>query len=419
MKRTILEHISQLATPSGKTARHGAKMNEMKCISDAAVVIEDGIIRRVGTAAEIEAEYRGQVLSERKDMKGCTVLPGFVDPHTHFLFGGERSEEFMMRLAGVPYMEIHNKGGGIQNTVEATRKLTHDEMYSVGKKRLNRMLSMGITTVEGKSGYGLDRECELRELEVMKELDCSQPVSVVRTYLGGHSVPAEYRGKSDGYIDFMINEMLPEIREKKLAEFADIFCEEGVFSIVQSERFLRAAAEMGFGLRIHADEIVSTGGAELAASLNAASADHLLMISDEGIRRLAASETTVDILPCTAFCLNKPYAPARRMIDAGCAVALASDLNPGSCCTNSVPLIFALAVMKMGMTPAEALCAFTLNAAASLGRAERIGSIEEGKDADLTVIAEPGIDYLVYHTCINSVSMVMKQGKTVYERQEE
>ena len=417
MERQILINISQLVTPEGSTAKHGNAMNDIKKIEKAAVVVEDGRIAFVGTTENVKASYRLEEENVR-DMTGHALLPGFVDSHTHFIFGGYRPEEFMMRQKGVPYIEIHKAGGGIQNTVDATRKLDSAQMYRLGQVRLKDMLSMGVTTAEGKSGYGLDHDCELKQLQVLKKLNETQPVSVVSTYLGAHSIPVEYKKNPDAYLDFMITEMLPEIKKKQLAAFTDVFCEEGVFTKEQAKRLLSAARKSGFGLKIHADEIVSTGGAELAAELGAVSADHLLAISAQGICDMAKSETIATLLPCTAFCLNKPYAPARKMIDAGCAVALASDYNPGSCFTNSIPLMFALAVIHMGMTLEEALCALTLNGAAAVGMEKEIGSIEVGKKADLVVLSAPKYEFLVYHTAKNLVCEVIKNGKTVYQKGE-
>ena len=412
--RTILEHISELATPVGAKALHGTDMGNVELIKDAAVVIEDDTISAVGPTEKIREEYNTADLV--RDLSGHAVVPGFVDSHTHFLFGGYRPAEFMMRLQGASYLAIHKAGGGIETTVQATRKQTEDEMMTEGAKRLQDALSMGVTTMEGKSGYGLDQETELRMLRVMRTLDQTQPVDLAVTYLGAHSIPVEYRNDPDSYITFMIRTMLPIIRKDHLAEFVDVFCEEGVFSTKQSGRLLSAAKQEGFGTKIHADEIVSTGGAELAASLSCVSADHLLMISDQGIRDLAGSQTVATLLPCTAFCLAKPYAPARKLIDAGCAVALASDYNPGSCFTNSIPLLFALAVIHMHMTLPEALCAMTINGAAAIGRAETIGSIEPGKKADLVILDPPDYEFLIYNTAKNQVREVFKNGRSVYTR---
>ena len=417
MKDIILKSISQLVTPRGNTAKHGKDMNRNLKIRNAAIVIRNGQIVAVGENDCVLREY-STADCEIHDLSGKTVVPGFVDSHTHFIFGGYRPEEFMMRLAGASYLDIHKQGGGIQSTVMATRACSEQQLYRDGMCRLKDMLSMGVTTVEGKSGYGLDEACEIRQLEVMSRLAGKQPVSIVKTYLGAHSIPGEYSGKPEEYVNFMTETMLPKIKERKLAEFVDIFCEEGVFDTTQANRLLTAAKELGFGVKLHADEIVSTGGAELGVRLGAVSADHLLMISEEGIRDMAASDTVATLLPCTAFCLKKAFAPARKMIDAGCAVALASDYNPGSCFTNSVPLLFALAVIYMGMTLDEALCAFTLNGAAALGRSNMIGTIEVGKQADITVLDFPEYEYLVYHTGKNVISEVYKNGISVFRKDE-
>lgn len=428
MSRMILYNASQIATPRGNQLKHGEEMNRLWVIKDGAIVIEDGIISSVGTTKEIFAEFgitleSLQKSSEKKlandsqisfmDLTGKTVLPGFVDSHTHFIFGGYRPEEFMMRLKGSSYMDIMRMGGGIQSTVDATRKADFSRLYHDGLKRLTDMMTMGVTTVEGKSGYGLDLLCEEKQLQIMKKLNEDQPLDIAATYLGAHAVPREYKKRPNEYIDYIIKEVLPIIASKGLAQFCDVFCEDGVFNTAQSERLLLAAKDLGFDLKIHADEIVPLGGGELAANLGAASADHLLAVSDEGIRLLAESDTCATLLPCTAFCLNKPYAPARKMIDSGCALALASDYNPGSCFTNSIPLMLSLAVINMGMTLAEAICALTLNGAAALKRADTIGTIEPGKKADLLILSYPDYRFLVYHTGKNIVEHVLKDGKLV------
>lgn len=415
MKRTILTNISEVVTPEGKAALHGRNMGKVKRIKDAAIVIEEGKILAVGANDAIRKQYASRDII-LQDMTGSCILPGFVDSHTHFIFGGYRPEEFMMRLKGASYLEIHKAGGGIWNTVQATRKMSLEKMVQTGKERLADMLSMGVTTAEGKSGYGLDKECELRQLEALAILKKEQPVSLVSTFLGAHSIPEEYRGKSDAYIDFLIEEMLPAVKEKNLAEYVDIFCENSVFSCEQSRHYLQKAKEMGFGVKIHADEMEALGGSGVAAEVGAVSADHLLMIREKDCEKLAASDTVATLLPATAFCLHKPYAPARELIDNGCAVALASDYNPGSCFTNSIPLLFALAVIHMKMSLEEALCALTLNGAAAVGRADRIGSIESGKAADLVVLEKPQYEFLVYHTGKNMVREVYKDGNIVYRK---
>lgn len=415
MKRTILTNISEVVTPEGKNALHGKDMGKVKRLKDAAIVLENGKILAVGPNETIIKQYVEEDTVIQNKSGNC-VLPGFVDSHTHFVFGGYRPDEFMMRLKGASYLEIHKAGGGIWNTVQATRNMSLDEMVQAGKERLEDMLSMGVTTAEGKSGYGLDRECELRQLKALEILKKEQPVSLVSTFLGAHSIPEEYKGRSDEYIDFLIKEMLPLVKEKNLAEYVDIFCENSVFNCEQSRRYLLAAKEMGFGVKIHADEIEALGGSGVAAEVGAASADHLLMIRKTDCEKLAASSTVATLLPATAFCLHKPYAPARKLIDGGCAVALASDYNPGSCFTNSIPLLFALAVIHMNMSLEEALCALTLNGAAAVGKADQIGSIEPGKAADLVVLEKPQYEFLVYHTGKNIVKEVYKDGKLAYSK---
>lgn len=418
MNKLLLNHIAQLATPVGNSLRKGRLMREIRVLEDAAVYMENGIIAWVGKADAFPSSLRD---SECRVLNaaGCCAVPGFVDSHTHFLFGGYRAEEFIQRLQGKGYLEILKAGGGIQATVQATRAAGTEELMASGLTRLKRMLSQGVTTVEGKSGYGLDRETELRQLEVLRQLDQSQPVSVVPTYLGGHAVPPEWANDPNGYLTYMLEQVMPVIRERNLAEYCDIFCEDSVFSLEQSAFYLKKAKSMGFGLKIHADEIVALGGAGLAASLGAVSADHLLMTAEADRKKLAEPEsrTVASLLPATAFCLKKPYANARAWIDDGCAVALASDYNPGSCFAYSIPLLFALAVIHMDMTVEEALCAMTLNGAAALDRADRIGSIEVGKQADVNLLAYPDYRFLVYHTATNSVKTVIKRGEIVYENE--
>lgn len=415
MPELLLRHIAQIATPEGKAAHHGAAMKKLKIYLNAAVFIRDGRIAGVGPDAVISSA----VLQKNPNVKiveaaGKCVIPGFVDPHTHFLFGGARVEEFANRLEGVPYLELLQRGGGICSTMEATREASADELYEKGKSILQQMLHLGVTTVEGKSGYGLDLKNECKLLQVMQKLEKSQPVSLVTTYLGAHAVPPEYECRSDDYVDFMLDEVLPVIQQYNLAEFVDVFCETGVFTVQQAERILQAAARRGFGLKLHADEMNSTGGGGLAAGLGAVSADHLLAVSEDDIQALAQSKTVAVLLPATAFCMRKSYAPARRMIDTGCAIALASDFNPGSCYTYSVPLILALAVIAMHMTMEEALTAMTLNAAAAIGRAKSCGSIEPGKQADLLILKEPDYRHLVYGTGLNLVEQVIKGGEILW-----
>lgn len=413
----FLRHIAQLATPVGRQAKRGAEMKDIQLVADAAIWVQDGTIRAAGRDADVmaEAQAAGVREAEMQDAAGKTAVPGFVDPHTHFLFAGARAEEFDDRLAGVPYLELLQRGGGIVSTMQATRAAGEDELYAIGRRTLADMLTLGVTTVEGKSGYGLDLKTELRLLRVMRRLDHDLPTSVVRTYLGAHAVPPEYQGRQGDYVDFIIETVLPRVADEHLATFVDVFCETGVFTNEESERILRAAQAKGLLAKLHADEMSSTGGAGLACRLGAVSADHLLSISDADIGALGESKTVAVLLPATAFCMRKPYAPARRMMEAGAAVALASDYNPGSCYTYSVPLIFGLAVIAMHMTAAEALTAMTLNAAAAVGRAAAIGSIEPGKRADIVLLNAPDYRFLAYKTGLNLVERVYCGGVLSYQ----
>lgn len=406
--RLLIKNISQLVTCSGFAAKKGKEMSELYIIEDGAVAITDGVITHVGRSEEVLSqlsEYYPEI-----DAHGKTVLPGFVDSHTHFVFGGYREEEFSWRLRGDSYMSIMERGGGIVNTMTATRNSSFDELMESARPRLDQYLAMGVTTVEGKSGYGLDLPTELLQLQVMAGLNKEHPVDIVSTYLGAHAVPPEYKGRTDEYIDLLIREALPEIRPEYGVEFCDVFCEKGVFSIKQSERLLLAAREHGLKLKLHADEIVPLGGAELAARLKAVSADHLLHASDEGIRQMVEANVIATLLPLTAFSLSEPYARGREMIDAGCAVALASDLNPGSSFTSSIPMLIALACIQMKLSPEEVVTALTINGAAAVGRADTIGSIDVGKKADLIMLRFPSYKFLPYHIGMNIVEKVIKRG---------
>lgn len=409
--KTMVYNIGQLATPLGTSSRRGKEMGELRVLSNAAVYAEDGIIRAVGSQEEVLREHPLTEMDCCMDAGQKAVIPGFVDSHTHFLFGGYREQEFLDRIAGTPYLELLRRGGGIQATVSATREISREEMKRLGKQRMREMLAQGVTTMEGKSGYGLDEACELKMLSVMQELKQESCMDLAVTYLGAHAVPLEYTGRSKEYVRFLTERMLPMIREQHLAEFCDVFCEDGVFDIEETRTILQAAKRLGFALKLHADEIECLGGAELAAELGATSADHLLAISDNGIAALAEKHVVATLLPNTAFCLAKPYAPARKLIDGGAAVALASDYNPGSCFSNSIPLMLALAVIHMHMSMEEALTALTLNGAAALGHADTIGSIEVGKKADLLILRYPSYQFLVYHTGVNQVEHVIKAGR--------
>lgn len=414
-KNLIIRNASELATSSGTHAKKGLAMRELTVINDGAVVVENGIITRVGVTNEV---LRGLDLSKYEviDASGKTVLPGFVDSHTHFIFGGYRADEYGWRLEGVPYMDIMNRGGGIINSVKGTREASADELTALGMKRLDSMLSLGVTTVEGKSGYGLNTETELKQLRVMREVDRQHPVDVVPTFMGAHAVPHEYKGRGMDFIDMLIEETLPAVAAEGLAEFCDVFCEKNVFSIEESRKLMHKAKELGLKVKLHADEIVQLGGAELAAELGATSADHLLQASDEGVLAMAKADVVATCLPCTAFSLREHYARARFMIDQGCAVSLATDFNPGSCFTESIPLVIALATLYMNMTIEEVITALTLNGAAAAGRADRIGSIEAGKAGDLVIHEFPSYRFLPYHIAMPTAETVIKNGQIVYQK---
>jgi len=417
MKNKILiKNASELVTCSGFKAKHGSEMSDLHVINDGAVIVEDGAIKAVGTTEEILGRYNEAEYSVI-DAEGKAVLPGFVDSHTHLVFGGYRAEEFSWRLRGDKYMDIMKRGGGIASSVKSTREASKQELMEAGLKRLNSMLSFGVTTVEGKSGYGLDFETEIKQLEVARELNDAHPVDVVRTFMGAHAVPGEYKGREDEYIDFIIESVLPYVADKKLAEFCDVFCEDNVFSIEQSRKLLSKAKEMGLALKIHADEIVQLGGAELAVELGAVSADHLLQASDEGIKAMAESSVVATLLPCTAFSLKESYARGRMMIDRGCAVGLATDFNPGSCFTESIALVFALACIQMNLSIEEAITALTINGAAAVNRAEEIGSIDIGKKADIIILEFPSYKFIPYHVGVSTVEKVIKNGELVFDKE--
>lgn len=411
MSENLIIFDARVVTPTGFAARKGAEMGELLVMDHATIEVTDGVITYVGPnrGENRDGYYRRYW---HYNARGRCVLPGFVDSHTHFVFGGERADEFSWRLKGESYMSIMERGGGIASTVKATRASNYIRLRAKAEGFLKQMSAMGVTTVEGKSGYGLDKDTELMQLRIMRSLngDEHRRVDVVPTFLGAHAVPPEYAGRTDDYVDFLIREVMPAVADGGLAEFCDVFCEQGVFSIEQSRRLLLAARGMGFALKLHADEIVPLGGAGLAAELSATSADHLLHASDADIRAMAEKGVVATLLPLTAFALKEPYARGRAMIDAGCAVALATDLNPGSCFSGSIPLTFALACIYMQMSIEEAITALTLNGAAALNRAGSIGSIEVGKKGDLVVLNTDNYHFLPYYIGMNCVIATIKEG---------
>lgn len=415
MSNLYIKHAT-IVTPLGREAVKGGEMGRLNVIEDGAILIKDGVIRYVGNSNPLRQIYSlfGHGATFREiNAEGRVALPGFVDSHTHAVFGGFRADEFRWRLDGESYMSIMEKGGGIQNTVDATRACDVADMVKNAEWMMDRMLEMGVTTCEVKSGYGLDYNTEAKMLAAIGQLAAKKKLEIVPTFLGAHAVPKEYKGRTSEYVDIIIEKMLPKFR--KAAKFCDIFTEKNVFEIDDSRRLMKAAKAMGYKLKFHADEIVRLGGAELAAELGAVSADHLLHVSDEGIRAMAEKGVVATLLPLTAFALKEDFAPARKMIEAGCAVALATDLNPGSCFSGSIPLTIALACIYMGMTIQEVITALTINGAAACGLADRKGSIEPGKDGDVAILNFDNINMLPYYVGMNCVKTTVVKGSVKCE----
>lgn len=409
MTKKLLKNIGELITCSEKKEN-----NDLGIINNAALIIENNVIKDFGKEEDIlkkidENEY------ELIDVNSKPVLPGFIDSHTHFVFGGYRDEEFNQRLRGKSYEEIMQSGGGIVNTVNSTRKSSFTKLENLGNKRLNDMLKNGVTTVEGKSGYGLNLETEIKQLKVMKKLNEKHPIDIISTFMGAHATPNSFNS-TDEYTKYLIKDMLPKIANENLAVFNDVFCDKGAFSIKQSRKIMKTAHKLGFKLKIHADEIKNTEAAELAAEMKATSAEHLLKVSDKGIEKLVNNNVKPVLLPITAFSLKEKYAPARKMIDMGLKPAVATDFNPGSCFSESIPLLLSLATLYMNMTPEEAIRGITINAAQALGKEAEIGSIEKGKKADLVILSSPSYTHLTYHIAHNSVKSVIKNGKFVLNK---
>ena len=411
MTKKLVKNVGQLVTPEGNVGKTGRAMNDLSVTEDRAILIEDGVIVKVGNEGDFTAPENANTI----DAKGKPLLPGFIDPHTHFVFSGYRSAEFQMRLAGKSYEEIAEEGGGIASSVNSTREASFSKLKEESRDRLRSMVRFGITTIEGKTGYGLDKVTELKQLKVMTELDAETPLDVVPTFLGAHSVPPEYSNRRNEYVEFVNREVTPLAAEKG-AEFCDVFCDRGAFTVDESRKVLNEGKKVGLKPKIHADEIAGTGGAELAAEVGAISADHLLKASTEGLRRMREERVVAVLLPITAFSLKEKYARARAMIDEGLPVSLATDFNPGSCFSESVPLLFSLATLYMEMTLEEAITALTLNAAAAINRADRLGTIEHGKQADFVILDAPDYRHLSYHIGVNVVDRVIKNGEIIWEK---
>ncbi len=414
----IIEGAAELVTLRGNASRprRGEEMRDLAIIRQGALAARRGKIVWVGPTADLLSAVRPMAFSKLIDAYGKTVMPGLVDPHTHLVFAGSRENEFALRIQGKTYLDIAAAGGGINATVAATRKASKQELKTAARRALNRMLILGTTTVEAKSGYGLDLETELKMLEVIGELNEEGPVTVIPTFMGAHEIPPELRQNPEAYVDLLITRMIPEVAVRKLARFCDVFCETGVFSVEQSERILLAAAGLGLEARVHADELTDLGGAAMAARIKARTADHLLFANDDGIRQMAAAGVIAVLLPGTPYFLHmQRYARARDMIAAGVPVALATDFNPGSCMTESMPLIMNLACTQMRMLPAEAITAATVNAAWAIGEEDCAGSLEVGKQADILVLDAPTHEHLCYHFGVNLIETVVKGGKVIAE----
>jgi imidazolonepropionase len=386
-------------------------------IRDGAVVVKNSRILWVGRTKKVSEKFLLNRGGQEIDAKGKVVMPGLIDSHTHLVFAGSRENEFEQRIQGLSYLEIAERGGGILSTVEATRKASFEELLSLGKKRLDRMLSKGVTTVEAKSGYGLSLQDEIKILKVMRALQESHPVDIVPTFLGAHTVPKEFRSNRAHYIDLLTKEMIPMVAQERLAEFCDVFCEEKAFTLEESRKILETGKRYGLKPKIHADQLSPGGGAELAAEVGAFSADHLEYVSQKGIKKMAGKGVTAVLLPGASFFLSlEKYPPARDMIEEGVAVSLATDLNPGSSMTESLPLTMTMGCTMYKMVPKEVIQATTTHAARSMGREKEIGSLESGKQADLLVLDIPNYRYLPYHFGVDHTELVVKKGRVVYTR---
>jgi len=410
----IIINASEIATlKSGNLPKSGAQMQDAGIVKDAGIAVRDGLILEVGDSKEIASKY---TWDEELDARGKIITPGFVDSHTHPVFVHTREDEFAMRLAGKSYVEIALAGGGIRSSIASTRAADEESLFQLSAKRISRMVAMGTTTLEAKSGYGLDTESELKQLRVIKQLDEALDIEVVPTFMGAHEYPAEYRDDHERYLSLLTGEMIPAVQEQGIAEFCDIFTEAHVFSIEESRRVLSCARDHSLKLKMHADEIEAIGGAELAAELNCVSADHLGAASDEGIRAMKEAGVIPVLLPATLFSLrSKNYARGRYMIDMGLSVAIATDYNPGSCNCDSMPLTMSLACLQMGLSPIEALAAATINAAHALQRGDRCGSLETGKQADLILWDIPSLNFIPYHLGSSHINRVLKLGKSIWQ----
>lgn len=410
MSKLLIKNIGLLATPTGTAAQSGADQGKITFLKNAYVLVADEVITHVG-----EGDVPAALLADAQviDAQGKLVTPGLVDGHTHLVFGGWRQNELGMKLHGVPYLDILAKGGGILSSVNSTRNATEAELTEKAAAALDEMLHFGTTTCEAKSGYGLTVEDELKQLRAVRQLSATHPVELVSTFLGAHALPPEYKDNREEFVRIICEEMMPRVAEEKLAEFCDVFCETGVFTAEESRTVLEAGKKHGLIPKIHADEIDAIGGSQLAGEIGAISAEHLIVCPEEGIASLAKGGVIACLLPGTSFYLGATFAPARAMVEAGVPVAISTDFNPGSCPNLNMQLIMNIACLKYKLTPEEVLTAATLNGAAAIARADKIGSIEVGKQADLLIWNAPDLDYVCYRLGSNLVNTVVKKGAVV------
>jgi imidazolonepropionase len=407
-------NCSQLLTCRGPIPKKKQALQDVGLLENGCIASFKGKIIFIGEEEPFKKEVRLEKDNLCIDAKGLTGLPGLVDSHTHLPFAGSREEEFTLRLQGHTYQQLSEKGLGIQATVSATRQATQEQLVSLGLSRLDSMLLHGTTTVEAKSGYGLNLQDEIKQLTVLKELNSAHPVDIVPTFMGAHEVPREFKGRKKEYIDLLTHKILPEVKKSDLAEFFDVFCEEGVFSVEETRTLIRAAKQAGLKIKIHADEFSPLGGAQLAAEEGAVSADHLIAITDEGIQKISQSSTAAILLPAVSlFLMQEKKAPARKLIESGAIVAVATDFNPGSSMTESLFFVLQLAVFTLRMGMEEVINAGTANAAYAVGRHQDVGSLEEGKKMDLILCDAPNYPYLLHHLGVNPVRHVIKEGKVV------
>lgn len=430
----IIHSAAQLVTVASDAPKRGETQSDLGIIENGALAIRGGEIVAVGASDEIRALATRE--TQFIDAQGKIVLPGFVDAHTHVAFAGDRAHEFEMRLRGASYLDLLKAGGGIMNTVRATRAATLAQIVEETRVRLNRMLAYGTTTVEAKTGYGLDTATELKLLQAIYELDATHPIDLIPTFIGAHAIPDEYKGRADAFVDLVVEEMLPQVRAWQMADgrwqndsshplsaisqqlFCDVFCDDGAFDVVQSRRILERARALNMPLKIHADEFANLGGAALAAELGAVSADHLMVTRRDEMKLLADANVIAVLLPGTTFGLGKhDFANGRAFIEENVPVALGSDLNPGTSWCESMPMILAMATRYEKLTTAEAIVAATLNAAYASGVGERVGSLQVGKLADVLIADVPDYRYLAYRYGTNPIGTVLKRGRLVFQAQ--